>query len=108
MLLSPDSKLVELREKLPESTYIFPRPNDLDTEWFYDDIDQVVCSKTKDKIDGFCVPKVNNKEMVEEIDDAMYKLENKLGLSKGTYKIIAQIETTESFAKMDEIFTSKV
>ena len=97
-----------MRRKLPESTFIFPRPNDLETGWFYDDINEVVCSKTKDFIDGFCVPKVNSKENVEEIDEALNVLEDKLGLDKGIYKVIAQIETTEAFVKIDEIFQGKL
>jgi malate synthase len=42
--------------------------------------------------------------MVQEIDDAVTKLEKDLGLAQGTYKIIVQIETTEAFVKIDEIF----
>lgn len=48
-----DSKLSELRSKMPSSTYIFPRPNDLETGWFHDDINEVVCKNTRDKINGF-------------------------------------------------------
>jgi len=66
-LTTLDSKLQEMREKLPNSTYIFPRPNDLDTGLFHDDINGVLCEKTKNMIDGFCIPKVNNVEMVQEI-----------------------------------------
>lgn len=64
----------------------------------------MVCESTKDKINGFCIPKVNNKEFVQEINGELEMLEKKLGLAKGTYKVIAQIETTEAFVKMDEIF----
>jgi malate synthase len=42
--------------------------------------------------------------MVQEIDDAVTKLEKDLGLAQGTYKLIVQIETTEAFVKIDEIF----
>lgn len=43
--------------------------------------------------------------MVQEIEKSVSQLEKDLGLEHGTYKIIAQIETTEAFAKIDEIFT---
>jgi len=99
-----NSKLIELRKTLPQTTYIFPRPNDLETGWYHDDINEVVCEKTKNKINGFCVPKVNSKEDMKEIDASISRLETKLGLNNGTYKVIAQIETTEAFAKIDEIF----
>eukprot|EP00343_Euplotes_focardii_P002018 CAMPEP_0205805246 /NCGR_PEP_ID=MMETSP0205-20121125/8414_1 /ASSEMBLY_ACC=CAM_ASM_000278 /TAXON_ID=36767 /ORGANISM="Euplotes focardii, Strain TN1" /LENGTH=204 /DNA_ID=CAMNT_0053076161 /DNA_START=390 /DNA_END=1004 /DNA_ORIENTATION=- len=54
-------------------------------------------------VDGFCIPKVNNKEDVQEIEDAITKLEERLGAGR-FLKVIVQIETTEALNKMDEIF----
>jgi hypothetical protein len=53
LILAIDSKLSEISSKMPPSTYIFPRPNDLETGWFHDDITGVVCQDTKTKIHGF-------------------------------------------------------
>ena len=95
-----------MRKTLQKSTYIFPRPNDIETEWYFDDVNDVVCEKTKDLIDGFCVPKVNSKEDMEKINDSMDKLESRLSLKKGTYKLIVQIETTVGFITIDKIIDS--
>ena len=95
---------MDLRKTLQKSTYIFPRPNDIETEWYHDDINDVVWEKTKDLINGFCVPKVNSKLDMEKINDSMSKLESRLNLKQGTYKLIVQIETTEGFINIDDIF----
>ena len=41
---------------------------------------------------------------MEKINDSMSKLESRLNLKQGTYKLIVQIETTEGFINIDDIF----
>ena len=96
------SKLAEMRKTLPKHTLIFPRPNDLETGLYYDDVKATV----SEHIDGFCIPKVNNKSDILELCDSMAELESSNNLEKGSLKIIPQIETAESFINMNDIFTA--
>jgi len=94
-----------MRESLPKTTLIFPRTNSFETGMLDEDINSIATPTTKNMIDGFLIPKLNNAQMVRDVDKSLSKLEAKLGLKKNTYKIIALIETAEAFTKTDEIFT---
>ena len=96
------NKLEQMREVYKNTVLIYPRPNDLETGLYESDINSVACSL----IDGFCVPKVNNKHDMLQINDSMSELESKLNLAKNKFKIMAQIETAEGFVNMKEIFTA--
>jgi citrate lyase beta subunit len=59
---------------------IYPRVNDLSTGLFEDDFHGVVDPVTLKAIDGICVPKVNNKEDVREINQFLSAQEKELNV----------------------------
>lgn len=100
------SKLPFLRENLPERTVIFPRPNfENDDKIFEEDVEGIISVDTVGIIDGLCVPMVNSVGDMQYIEEVLTNMECRFGLESGHFKVIPQIETTEAFVNMKDIFT---
>jgi len=59
---------------------IYPRPNDLNSGFFHDDVNKIIDPVTVKAIDGIMVPKVNSPEEMKEIDQFLSKKEKELGV----------------------------
>ena len=57
------------------------RVNAVDTEWFRDDVSQVV-SRAGDRLGSLIVPKVESVETILEVDRLLRELEGELGLPR--------------------------
>ena len=84
---------------------ITPRTNAPSLSIFEQDVMAVLSEETHHLVDGICVPKVDTKEDMQQVDDILLRLESNYGLPFHTFKVIPQIESTLSFVNMKDIFT---
>nr|WP_320114571.1 aldolase/citrate lyase family protein [uncultured Desulfuromonas sp.] len=68
---------------------VFVRINALDTPWGHDDLRQVLPSRP----DGIRLPKADTPEIVERLDTLLTEMEEELGVTIGTFKVIPSIES---------------
>lgn len=80
----------------------FVRLNEIDTEYFLQDVLQV----TEGKIDGFLLSKTNKKEDVNYLDYLLHSIEKDRHLEAGKFMIIPILESAQSIVNMDEIASS--
>ncbi len=77
----------------------FVRLNEIETEFFLQD----VLEMTKSKIDGFLLSKTNTKEDVIYLDNLLTSIEREQGLQDGTFSIIPILESAKSIVNINEI-----
>ncbi len=70
---------------------VMVRINGMDTPWWREDLDAVVWPG----LDGVRVPKVENRDMLEELDSALGELERRRGLEHGTVVVLPILETVK-------------
>ncbi len=75
------------------------RVNSKDTEYFNDDIREIVPMKPA----ALVVPKVSTTEDVQQYDNAISEIERLNGIAEGTIKFYALIETALSILHLEEI-----
>lgn len=71
------------------NTEVIVRVNGLNTPYGRDDFEAMVRAKP----DGIRLPKTETPEDVKEADDLITRIENKIGMEKGTIKLMAAIES---------------
>ena len=80
----------------------FVRVNEIDTEYFLQDILQLVNAS----IDGFLLSKTESYEDVVYLDNLLTSIEREKKLPLGKFKIVPILETTKSIVNIKEITTS--
>jgi len=80
----------------------FVRLNEIETEFFLQDVLQV----TKGNIDGFLLSKTNTKEDVNYLDSLLTSIELERGLEYNTFSIVPILESALSIVNINEIATS--
>lgn len=80
----------------------FVRLNEIETEFFLQDVLQV----THGNIDGFLLSKTNTKEDVNYLDNLLTSIELERGLEKNTFSIIPILESALSIVNINEIAIS--
>ena len=78
---------------------VFVRPNDLDTGLLELDLDAVVVRG----LDGIHLPKTHNARVLERADHYITLLERARGLTPGSVRMIAWIESAEGVANVESI-----
>lgn len=78
------------------------RVNEIDTEFFLQDVIQLTASK----INGFLLSKTNSANDVVYLDNLLSSIERERGLEHNTFKIIPILESAESIVNIKEISTS--
>ena len=82
---------------------IYPRPNDLNSGFFLDDINKIIDPVTVKAIDGIMVPKVNTAEEMEEINHILKGKEKEVGVEENYIQVLAQIESCEAVNNLNSI-----
>jgi citrate lyase subunit beta / citryl-CoA lyase len=103
----PPARKAEARERvraaLPNfdkrGRFVFVRPNDLATGLLELDLDAVVVPG----IDGIHLPKTHNPEVLRRTDHYLSLLERARGITPGSIRIIAWIESAEGVANVEAI-----
>lgn len=103
----PPARKTEARERvraaLPNfdkrGRFVFVRPNDLATGLLELDLDAVVVPG----IDGIHLPKTHNPEVLRRADHYLSLLERARGITPGSIRIIAWIESAEGVANVEAI-----
>lgn len=80
----------------------FVRLNEIETEYFLQDILQV----TEANIDGFLLSKTNTKEEIQYLDNLLTSIERERNLEIGKFSIIPILESALSIVNINEIATS--
>lgn len=80
----------------------FVRLNEIETEFFLQDILQV----TEANIDGFLLSKTNTKEEIQYLDNLLTSIERERNLEIGKFSIIPILESALSIVNINEIATS--
>lgn len=78
------------------------RPNNLRSQYWYEDIIHVV-SKAGKNIDIIVIPKIYGPEEIVAVDQLLTQLERKLGLEVGKIGLEVLIETAQSVVRLKEI-----
>ena len=78
------------------------RMNGVDTEWWYDDIIEVV-GEAGDYVDTIMVPMANNAGVVESVDNLLTAVEENNDLPVGGIGLQCQIEHAEGMTKIEEV-----
>lgn len=78
------------------------RMNGVDTEWWYDDIIEVV-GEAGEYVDTIMVPMANNAGVVESVDNLLTAVEENNGLPVGEIGLQCQIEHAEGMTKIEEV-----
>lgn len=87
-------QLTELQEKK-----IIVRVNGVDTDFFSDDLDSVIC----EGLAALIIPKVESAENVQEINDHLLRAEKDKKLEPGRLPVVALIETARAVANISQI-----
>ena len=80
----------------------FVRLNEIETEFFLQDVLQV----TQGNIDGFLLSKTNTKEDVQYLDNLLTSIEKERGFEANTFSILPILESALSIVNINEIATS--
>lgn len=80
----------------------FVRLNEIDTEFFLQDVLQV----THGAINGFLLSKTNSKEDIQYLDNLLTSIEKERGLEIGKFTIIPILESAKSIVNINEIALS--
>jgi citrate lyase subunit beta/citryl-CoA lyase len=80
----------------------FVRLNEIETEFFLQDVLQV----TEANIDGFLLSKTNTKENIQYLDNLLTSIERERNLEKGKFSIIPILESALSIVNINEIASS--
>lgn len=80
----------------------FVRLNEIETEYFLQDVLQV----TEANIDGFLLSKTNTKEEIQYLDNLLTSIERERNLEIGKFSIIPILESALSIVNINEIATS--
>lgn len=80
----------------------FVRLNEIETEFFLQDVLQV----THGKIDGFLLSKTNTKEDIQYLDSLLTSIEKERQLPVGKFSIIPILESAQSIVNINEIAIS--
>ena len=85
---------------------ITPRTNEPGIpEEFCEDIEELMRFENVAKcIDGICVPKINNLDDLEYVDNALAAKEQEFQWEEERMKLVIQIESAEALINMKEIF----
>ena len=78
---------------------LFVRPNDLATGLLEADLDAVV----QPELDGIHLPKTHNPRVLRQVDHYLTFLEYRRGLTPGSIRVIAWLESTEGIANAEAI-----
>lgn len=108
--VQPESNKIIAREVIVENSQKeefnhfqkFVRLNEIDTEFFLQDVLQV----TKGHIDGFLLSKTNTKEDIQYLDNLLTSIEKERHLESGKFSIIPILESAQSIINIREIATS--
>lgn len=68
---------------------IYPRPNDLESGFFHDDVNQMIDPVTVKAVDGIMIPKVNTAAEVKEINEFLLKKEKELEVPEHHIQVLA-------------------
>lgn len=90
------------KEKQFDHFQKFVRLNEIETEFFLQDVLQV----TEGNIDGFLLSKTNTKEDVQYLDNLLTSIEKERGLDMGKFSIIPILESAQSIVNINEIAVS--
>ncbi|GHC58394.1 HpcH/HpaI aldolase/citrate lyase family protein [Ulvibacter litoralis] len=90
------------KEKQFDRFQKFVRLNEIETEFFLQDVLQV----TKGNIDGFLLSKTNTKEDVQYLDNLLTSIELERGLEANTFTIVPILESALSIVNINEIAIS--
>ena len=77
----------------------FVRLNEIETEFFLQDVLQV----TEANIDGFLLSKTNTKEDIQYLDNLLTSIERERNLEIGKFSIIPILESAQSIVNINEI-----
>lgn len=80
----------------------FVRLNEIETEFFLQDVLQV----TEANIDGFLLSKTNTKEDIQYLDNLLTSIERERNLEIGKFLIIPILESAKSIVNINEIASS--
>jgi citrate lyase subunit beta/citryl-CoA lyase len=108
--VQPDSNKLLARQVIVEKSrgkefdrfQKFVRLNEIETEFFLQDVLQV----TQGNIDGFLLSKTNTKEDVQYLDNLLTSIEKERHLTEGTFSIIPILESALSIVNINEIAVS--
>ncbi len=93
-------------EKLKDEKFIhfykFVRLNEIETEYFLQDVLQL----TNAPIDGFLLSKTNKKEDITYLDNLLTSIERERNLNINTFKLIPILESAASIVNINEIATA--
>lgn len=78
------------------------RINGIDTQWWYDDIIEVV-SEAGDHIDDIIIPKVKSASDIDTVENLLRQVETNAGLEVGAIGLEPQIEDGEGLHNVHEI-----
>jgi citrate lyase subunit beta/citryl-CoA lyase len=78
------------------------RMNGVDTEWWYDDVIEVV-GRAGEYVDTIMVPMANNAGVVESVDNLLTQVEVNEDLPVGDVGLQCQIESAEGMTKIREV-----
>lgn len=101
-LLAREVIVKRSKEKEYDHFQKFVRLNEIETEFFLQDVLQV----TKGSIDGFLLSKTNTKEDVHFLDNLLTAIEKERGLQANTFSIIPILESALSIVNINEIAIS--
>ncbi|UCE51662.1 MAG: CoA ester lyase [Desulfobacterales bacterium] len=94
-----------VREKLfqHKNRNIFVRVNGLDTEFFQEDLDELVV----ESLDCIIIPKIEHPEHIREANRLLFEAEKKKGVLTGNISIIALIESALGVERAFQIVSEK-
>jgi len=101
-LLARDIIVRRSKEKIYDSFHKYVRLNEIETEFFLQDVLQV----THGNIDGFLLSKTNTKEDVQYLDSLLTSIELERGLEANSFTIIPILESALSIVNINEIAIS--
>jgi len=80
----------------------FVRVNAVDTPWFEDDLAAIVVPG----LDGVCLPKVEDAEVVRDVAARLARWESRNGLAPGSVRVVAAIETARGLLRAHDVAAS--
>jgi citrate lyase subunit beta/citryl-CoA lyase len=92
----------KLEDKRFDHFYKFVRLNEIDSEYFLQDVLQL----THAPIDGFLLSKTNTEEDIIYLDHLLSSIERERGLEVGKFSIIPILESAASILNINEIATA--
>ncbi len=101
-LLARDVIVANSRDERFAHFQKFVRLNEIETEFFLQDVLQV----THGLIDGFLLSKTNTKEDVQYLDNLLTSIEKERHLTPGKFSIIPILESAKSIVNIHDIATS--